>query len=668
MRNQHRIAVIIPVLNEEDAIGKVLDAIPEWVDDVVVVDNGSTDETAAVAAAHGGRVVFEGQRGYGAACLAGIAALKAPEIVVFLDGDFSDHPEEMPSLVDPIIAGDVDMMIGSRVRGVRERGALTPQAHFGNWLATHLIRFFWGIRYSDLGPFRAIRYRSLLQLDMADQDYGWTVEMQIKAALHGLPADEVPVSYRKRVGISKVSGTIRGVFGAGYKILSTIFLSALLARPALKTGILIFFSRFPEAGTTKTRLIPALGAEGAADLQRQMTEHTLSVAPPLRKTMDVGLRFTGDNQAQMADWLGPELLYAPQGDGDLGARMARAMEEAFAAAYGKVILVGSDCPALDSATTTAAVEALDNHDMVLGPAADGGYYLIGMTLSGAPEDINAFFADMSWGTDSVLEATRARAVEQELTVFELPVHPDVDLPEDLPGWEAARDRHRVSIVIPTWNEAERIRPVLKSLLPLENTEVIVADGGSTDATVAIARELGVQVVSSVRGRAHQMNAGADAASGNLLLFVHADTQLPRDAIDCVRRALAFPEVALGAFELRIDGPGARYRWLELTANARSRRLGVPYGDQVFFLRRDVFDTLGGYAEWPILEDYDLVRRAQDRGTLYISPSRVRTSARRWEREGIIRLTCRNIVTFFAFPLGVSPARIARWYGRGEGEV
>ncbi|MCF6286594.1 MAG: glycosyltransferase family 2 protein, partial [Candidatus Hydrogenedentes bacterium] len=215
MRNEHSIAVIIPVLNEVASIGQVIDAIPPWVDDIVVVDNGSEDGTGGVATSHGARVVVEPQRGYGAACLCGIAALGAPDIVVFLDGDYSDHPEEMPLLVDPIIQGEVDMMIGSRVRGEWERGALTPQARFGNWLATRLIRLFWGIRYTDLGPFRAIRYRTLHQLDMADQDYGWTVAMQIKAALHAVPADEVPVSYRKRVGVSKISGTSRGVGGAG---------------------------------------------------------------------------------------------------------------------------------------------------------------------------------------------------------------------------------------------------------------------------------------------------------------------------------------------------------------------------------------------------------------------------------------------------------------------
>lgn len=228
MRNGANIAVIIPALNEEPSIGQVIDAIPDWVDDIIVADNGSTDKTAEIARAHGARVVWEPQRGYGAACLAGLAALNDPDVVVFLDGDFSDHPDEMPLLVDPITRGEADLAIGSRVLGRREAGALTPQARFGNWLACTLIRFFWNVRYTDLGPFRAVRYSTLKSFGMCDRDYGWSVEMQIKAARDGRRVLDVPVSYRRRIGKSKVAGTVRGVIGAGWKILYTIFRAALL--------------------------------------------------------------------------------------------------------------------------------------------------------------------------------------------------------------------------------------------------------------------------------------------------------------------------------------------------------------------------------------------------------------------------------------------------------
>lgn len=217
------LAVLIPALNEEQAIAKVLAAIPPGLaQEVVVVDNGSTDHTAAVARSFGARVVGEPRRGYGQACLAGLAALKPAEIVVFLDGDYSDYPEEMPALIAPILRGEADLVIGSRVLGQREAGALLPQQRLGNALATWMIRLLFGVRYTDLGPFRAVRTEALARLRMQDQTYGWTVEMQVKAARAGLRIAEVPVRYRRRVGTSKISGTLAGSCKAGYKIISTI--------------------------------------------------------------------------------------------------------------------------------------------------------------------------------------------------------------------------------------------------------------------------------------------------------------------------------------------------------------------------------------------------------------------------------------------------------------
>jgi len=222
MRKDQRIGVVIPALNEEQAIGRVIADIPDWVDEIVVADNGSHDTTAAAAQSAGARVVTESQRGYGAACQAGVQALQAPDIVVFLDGDYSDRPQEMAALVDPIVAGAADFVVGSRVRGVRERGALSPQQRFGNWLACRLIGRFWGTACSDLGPFRAIRADALKKLNLEDRAYGWTVEMQLKAAEAGLKYLEVPVSYRARIGASKISGTIYGSMMAGVTILSVI--------------------------------------------------------------------------------------------------------------------------------------------------------------------------------------------------------------------------------------------------------------------------------------------------------------------------------------------------------------------------------------------------------------------------------------------------------------
>ncbi len=230
MRNGSRIGVVIPALNEEQAIGRVIADIPGWVDTIIVADNGSTDRTVETARAAGAKVTCEPDAGYGAACLAGIAALSPVDVVVFLDGDYSDFAQDMADLVDPLSTDGVDLVIGSRALGEREPGSLTPQQVFGNWLATRLIHLIWGVRFTDLGPFRAIRAPALQRLAMRDRDYGWTVEMQIKAAAAGLRTCEVPVRYRQRIGVSKVSGTLKGTVMAGYKILTTI------ARYALRQG------------------------------------------------------------------------------------------------------------------------------------------------------------------------------------------------------------------------------------------------------------------------------------------------------------------------------------------------------------------------------------------------------------------------------------------------
>lgn len=228
MTTSTNIAVIIPAYNEENAVGKVVVALPkELLKTIVVVNNNSNDQTAVVAQEAGAIVLNEPQQGYGFACLKGIEYLKnlaqQPDIVVFIDADYSDHPEELPKLVAPILERDVAMVIGSRALGAKERGSMTPQQVFGNWLATKLIKWLYGVTFTDLGPFRAIQYKSLLALNMQDQTYGWTVEMQVKAAKQGMKVEEVPVSYRVRVGQSKISGTIKGTILAGYKIITTIF-------------------------------------------------------------------------------------------------------------------------------------------------------------------------------------------------------------------------------------------------------------------------------------------------------------------------------------------------------------------------------------------------------------------------------------------------------------
>jgi glycosyltransferase involved in cell wall biosynthesis len=220
-----KIVVVIPAYNEEQSIGKVVQEIPrDWVDAIIVVNNNSTDHTEKVAEDAGAIVLVENRKGYGWACLKGIAHAKKlqADLIVFMDGDFSDYPQQLPDLVAPIFEQGMDMVIGSRALGNREKGSMTMPQLFGNWLATRLMRLFYGVRYTDLGPFRAITISALERLQMHDKTYGWTIEMQIKAAKQQLNATEVSVDYKNRIGKSKVSGTVKGTVMAGYKILFAV--------------------------------------------------------------------------------------------------------------------------------------------------------------------------------------------------------------------------------------------------------------------------------------------------------------------------------------------------------------------------------------------------------------------------------------------------------------
>lgn len=222
------IGVIIPAFNEEDAIANVIKEIPkDWVSEVTVVDNNSTDNTSLNAQKAGAKVFQEKRQGYGWACLKAMEYYEGqdpkPDIIVFLDGDYSDYPCQLPEVVKPIIEEGYDMIIGSRALGKKVRGSMTPQQIFGNWLSTSLIRLFYKVKFTDLGPFRAIKFDKLLELEMQDKTYGWTAEMQVKAAKKGYKCGEVAVDYRKRIGFSKVSGTVKGTIMAGYKILFTVF-------------------------------------------------------------------------------------------------------------------------------------------------------------------------------------------------------------------------------------------------------------------------------------------------------------------------------------------------------------------------------------------------------------------------------------------------------------
>ncbi|MEN8775509.1 MAG: glycosyltransferase family 2 protein [Polaribacter sp.] len=219
--------VIIPAFNEQDSIGNVIADLPKFVDEIIVVNNKSTDKTKENATKAGATVLTEERKGYGYACLKGMDYIAKkeikPTIVVFLDGDYSDYPEQLTTLIQPIIENNIDFVIGARIKKLRENGSMTPQQIFGNWLATFLMKLFFNAKFTDLGPFRAIKYQRLLDLNMQDKTYGWTVEMQLKALKQKLTYTETPMKYRNRIGVSKVSGTVKGSIFAGIKILSWIF-------------------------------------------------------------------------------------------------------------------------------------------------------------------------------------------------------------------------------------------------------------------------------------------------------------------------------------------------------------------------------------------------------------------------------------------------------------
>lgn len=665
MKTEPDIAVVIPALNEEQAIGSVIEAIPRWVSRVIVADNGSTDATAETARLHGAVVVHEPRRGYGAACLRALSAVETPDIVVFLDADNSDDPREMTRLIAPLLHGRADLVIGSRALGRPEPGALTLPQRFGNVLASALLRLLWRGDCTDLGPFRAIRFVALQALGMNDLDYGWTVQMQARAFKAGLRVAEVPVSYRKRVGRSKISGTVRGVIGAGTKILTTIARERIhrSPRPFVRQRLL-FFTRYPEAGKTKTRMIPALGPEGAADLQREMTRHVLHAAQRwlTRPERGVTVHFNGGDIACMRETFGEMWRYVPQDGASLGERLYRAFTRARDEGAGAIVAIGADCPTVDQSVIEAAFDALGTHDAVLGPASDGGYYLIGLR-----EPVPALFQNIFWGTDHVLDQTLAIMAGLGLSVARLEERDDVDAPADLPVWERARDaageracRPRLSVIIPARNEAAYLPETLASIGRQPLVETIVADGGSSDGTDAIASASGARVTRSAPGRATQMNAGAQAARGDILLFLHGDSRLPFGYLAHVEAALAQDGVAAGAFRLAFDDVRPSLRLIEQSANWRAAYQACPYGDQGLFMRRETFRRMGGFREMPVMEDCDMARRLRIEGRIAIVPAPVITSARRYLRHGSFRVALMHKQLALAWRLGIDPSRLSRW--------
>ena len=482
---------------------------------------------------------------------------------------------------------------------------------------------------------------------------------------------------------------------------------------------LIVFTRYPEPGKTKTRLIPALGPGGAAAVQRQMTEWALAQARQLLQsarprqllrprtpldgldfgdkvsetTVDgapnlsslagaifsatsgliVDVRFAGGTSPQMREWLGSEWIYLEQGDGDLGDRLIRAFQSAFDRGARAVMAIGIDCPGVTVDVLAQAYEQLLHSDGVIGPANDGGYYLIGLC-----RPMPDLFKGIDWGTETVRSSTLAIAKKLGLTIAQLAPLYDVDRPEDLIIWQQMSGQSppqtagRVSIVIPVLNEAEHIqetiRAIQKGSISLNNqdsnhlaSEIIVVDGGSSDDTIAYAKEAGANVISSSPGRALQMNAGAAIATGEYSLFLHADTQLPANFLAHIEQILSQPKVVAGAFELAIQGANPGLRFIEWGVKWRSRLSQMPYGDQAIFVKTNLFREVGGFPRLSLMEDFEFMRQMKLRGRVAIANAVVTTSGRRWQRLGLLRTTLINQSIILGYAVGIPIETLARWY-------
>lgn len=431
--------------------------------------------------------------------------------------------------------------------------------------------------------------------------------------------------------------------------------------------LIILFTRLPKPGFTKTRLIPALGADGAANLQRQMTVHTLNRAQSAARRHGLALEvhYTGGERPDFQQWLGADIEYRQQETGDLGVRMAQAFASAFKRGCRSVVLIGTDCPQIDESILREAFSSLEGKDLVLGPAHDGGYYLIGLRRP-SPE----LFHEITWGTETVLEQTLLRARDAGRSYCLLETRNDVDRPEDLALWTAISKEtapcsrvERISVIIPTLNEAARIGVILGRVTNEPDVEVVIADGGSTDDTCAIAQDLGAIVTHSLPGRGRQMNAGAEIATGKILLFLHADTLPPPGFSHSVREALMQPDNVAGAFHFRLDTRSPLLSLVEWLTNIRSSIFHEPYGDQGLFLRASTFAEIGGFREAPVLEDIIIIRVLRRMGQIAIIQEAAVTSARRWQRLGILKTFLLHRGVILAYTMGASPSTIAVWLNR-----
>ncbi len=430
-------------------------------------------------------------------------------------------------------------------------------------------------------------------------------------------------------------------------------------------------TRFPRVGEVKTRIAATLGAEAATELHDRMARHTLRRLLALQACGEARAEVRADAAfaGVVREWLGKGPAIHYQGEGDLGRKLTIAFANNFGGRTEKVVIVGADCPAMGTRHLRDALAALERTDCVLGPATDGGYYLVGLRRSAYREALGPLFSEMPWGSTEVLVQTQNAAANAGLTVTLLEELPDVDLPEDVPAAEAllaaekvGRDA-RISVVVPALDDGSLVGAAVRSAFAGGATEVIVADGGSDDDTAAQASAAGAGVILADRGRARQMNAGAAGATGEVLCFLHADTVLPHGWADAVRDALAVDGVVAAAFDFAVPREARHSAVVQAGGTMRWRLTGTPYGDQAICVPRQVFEALGGFPDIPVMEDLEFAARLKRFGRIERIPLPAVSSARVWEQYGLVRPTLVNATGIAAYRLGVSPQRIAEWRRR-----
>jgi len=431
-------------------------------------------------------------------------------------------------------------------------------------------------------------------------------------------------------------------------------------------------TRYPRLGGVKTRLSPPLTAEEALELHELLTQQTLRSARALVATREacVEVRTDAGSPRAAARWLGhKDVKYSRQGEGGLGTRIESAFAHAFGQGARRVLVIGSDCPRLSAPVLRDALESLESADMILGPAHDGGYYLIGLNRTSATRALPAVLTDVPWGTDEVLARTLELGRSAHLNVTLLEPLPDVDRPEDLADARDALSRThidetaRVSVIVPALNDHELVSAAVTSAQDEGAFEVLVVDGGSTDTTREVAAAAGATVLQSAAGRALQMNLGAAAATGEALLFLHADTVLPTGACALVAHALSDARTVAGGFSFDVPKNARHSALISSTGRLRSSLGGLPWGDQALFVSRDTFMELGGFPQQPTMEDYEFARRLRRFGAVVTLPERAVSSARAWEEHGLLRPTLTNLAVIAAYEFGADRERILRWRRR-----